>query len=205
MPKSPKSPKNAPHPLHPKATAMWLISNTTLTFDQIAKFCGFHPLEVQSMADDDGLNIREMNPIDSEQLSREEISRCEKDPAASLRLLDSAVRYISSVKSKNKHKYIPIARRRDKPNAIAWLLVNFPEMKPHHVVKLLGTTKSMIESISSKTHSDYANITPKDPVILGLCTQIELNKMHDIAKLELEKEEQQLKASKLSEMGGKAE
>lgn len=162
-------------PLMRKATAVWLIENTSLTFAQIAAFCGLHELEVQGIADGDvASGIIGQNPILSGQLSREEIERCEKDSKVTLALKKSA---ISEVKTTGKKagKYTPIARRQDKPDGIAYLLKYYPEITNGQVKKLVGTTDKMIESIRNRTHWNLKNIKPRDVVLLGLCSQSQFN------------------------------
>lgn len=160
-------------PLMPKATAVWLIENTTLNFDQIAGFCGMHPLEVQGIADGEvAIGIVGKNPVESGQLTPEQITECEKNPDAKLSLADDARKYMST-KVKGS-RYTPVARRQDKPDAIAWLVKNHPELTDANIVRLIGTTKSTIEAIRSRSHWNSQNIKPKDPVMLGLCTQIDL-------------------------------
>lgn len=181
----------------PKATAVWLIENTKLTFEQIAEFCGLHPLEVQGIADGEvAKGIVGVDPITTCQLSMDEIKRCEKDQNAKLTLEESAKKFISNEKKQKKGgKYTPVARRQDKPDAIAWLLKNCPEMNDSQVVKLIGTTKSTIEAVRTKTHWNSQNIKPRDPVLLGLCTQIELDKTYDIAKKRAEaRKKEEIKA-----------
>lgn len=164
-------------PLMPKATAMWLIDNTRLTFDQIADFCQLHPLEVKGMADGEvSQGMVGLSPIVNGQLTEEEITRCENNPNAKLVMTDSAQRIALTEKHK-KTKYTPVARRGDKPDAIAWLLKHFPEIADAQIVKLIGTTTKTIESIKHKTHWNMANIRSRDPVLLGLCSQTDLDRM----------------------------
>lgn len=170
-------------PLMPKATAVWLIENTALTFDQIAIFCDLHPLEIKGIADGEvASGIAPMDPLSNGQLTREEISRCENDPSTNLRLSEKARKFIF-VESKKKAKYIPVARRSDKPDAISWLLKNIPNINDNQIVKLIGTTKNTIEAIRTRSHWNIANIKPRDPVLLGLCKQIELDKVVEKNKL----------------------
>lgn len=157
----------------PKATAVWLIENTTLNFEQIAEFCGMHPLEVQGIADGEvAIGIVGKSPMENGQLSMEEIRRCEKDPKARLTLADDARKYMAT-RAKGS-RYTPVARRHDKPDAIAWLIKSYPELGDAQIVRLIGTTKATIEAIRTKTHWNSQNIKPKDPVMLGLCTQVDL-------------------------------
>lgn len=161
-------------PLMPKATAVWLVENTSLTFDQIAEFCGLHPLEVQGIADDEvAIGIRGMDPVTAGQLSREEIDRCQADPSQRLR---AAKRDLPEPAKRTKGpRYTPVAKRQDKPDGVAWLLRHHPELKDSQISKLIGTTKTTIQSIRDRSHWNSPNIRPRDPVLLGLCTQGELN------------------------------
>lgn len=161
-------------PLMPKATAVWLVENTALSFEQIAAFCGLHPLEVQGIADGDvSGGIRGVDPIASGQLTMDEIRRGEADPAVRLELKSTAKQYIMQ-KTKGS-RYTPVARRQDKPDAIAWLIKNFPAMTDAKIAKLIGTTKNTIQAVRGKTHWNSGNIKPRDPVLLGLCTQTHLD------------------------------
>jgi hypothetical protein len=161
-------------PLMPKATAVWLIEKTSLSFDQIADFVQMHPLEVQAIADGEvAQGIIGYDPVQNGQLSREDIARCEGNTAARLTLAPGAV---PTHKSRGKGaRYTPVSKRQDKPDGIAWLLRNHPEMTVAQIGKLLGTTKETIEKVRDKRHLNSANIKPRDPVILGLCTQSALN------------------------------
>lgn len=176
------------YPLMPIATAIWLVENTALTFEQIAIFCGLHPLEVQGIANQEvAEGIKGANPINHGQLTKDEIRRCEMDSAARLTLSESAVKLIKEEEANNKKRnYIPIARRHDKPNAIMWLLKNCPEMADAQISKLLGTTKNTINLLRKRTHWNYSNFHPKDPVLLGLCTQSEFNYAYEVAKKKAE-------------------
>lgn len=169
-------------PLMPKATAVWLIENTTLTFEQIAEFCGMHTLEVQGIADGDvASSIIGVDPVTSGQLVREEIKRCEKDPSFRLTITEKAAKH-SAMKKKKQGRYTPVARRQDKPDAIAWFLKHCPEVSDAQVAKLIGTTKATINAVRSKGHWNSSNIKPKDPVLLGLCSQTELDKLLRISQ-----------------------
>jgi len=162
-------------PLMRKATAVWLIENTSLTFDQIARFCGLHELEVQGIADGDvASGIIGQNPIFSGQLTEDEIKRCEKDPERSLIIKHNAASEIRNT-GKKSGKYTPIARRQDKPDGIAYLLKYYPDITNSQIKKLVGTTDSMIESIRNRTHWNLKNIKPRDVVLLGLCSQSQFN------------------------------
>jgi len=157
-------------PLMPKATAVWLVENTALTFEQIAQFCGMHPLEVQGIADGDvSGGIRGMDPTANGQLSTDEIKRCEGDEKEHLQIAGTAKQYIG--KKTKGSRYTPVARRQDKPDAIAWLVKNYPTMSDAQVAKLVGTTKNTIQAVRSKSHWNSSNIKPRDPVFLGLCSQ----------------------------------
>jgi len=160
----------------PKATAVWLIDNTKLTFDQIAFFCGLHPLEVKGIADGEvAIGIVGQDPVANSQLTADEIARCEKDPAANLKLLAPTVP-LARQKTKGA-RYTPLSKRQDRPDAIAWLLKYHPEVGDAQVQKLLGTTKSTIDSVRSRTHWNAPNIKPRDPVSLGICSQAELDRV----------------------------
>jgi uncharacterized protein len=162
-------------PLMPKATAVWLIENTSLTFDQIARFCKIHPLEVKSIADGEvAAGIKGQSPITRGILSREEIDKAQIDASYDLKMLDPKVRVPEFVK-RGKAKYTPLSRRQDRPNAILWLLRNHPELKDAQVIRLVGTTKSTIAQIKERTHWNISQLTPLDPVGLSLCTQIDLD------------------------------
>lgn len=161
-------------PIMPKATAVWLVDNTALSFDQIAEFCGMHPLEVQGIADGEvAQGIIGQDPLVNGQLTKEEIERCEEDSKARLKLAVNAQKYMK--KKVKGARYTPVARRADKPDAIAWLLKNHPELSDGQLVKLVGTTKNTIEAVRSRTHWNTQNLRPKDPVLLGLCTQTHLD------------------------------
>jgi uncharacterized protein len=161
--------------LMPKATAVWLIENTSLAFNQIAEFCGLHPLEVQGIANEDvAKGIRGVDPIAGGFLSREEIARGEADEKYTLKPLEQKRIDLPQVKKRGA-RYTPIARRQDRPDAIAWFLKNHPEVPDSKVVKLIGTTKATIEQVRNRAHWNSNNIKPVDPVSLGLCTQIELD------------------------------
>jgi hypothetical protein len=161
-------------PLMPKATAVWLVENTALTFEQIAEFCGMHPLEVQGIADEEvATGIIGKDPILAGQLTKEEIERCEADANEKLRIKETARKYTNQ-KVKGA-RYTPVSRRADKPDAIAWLLKNFPDMSEAQIGKLVGTTKNTIRAIKDKSHWNSSNLRPRDPVLLGLCTQTHLD------------------------------
>jgi hypothetical protein len=178
-------------PLMPKATAVWLVENTSLTFEQIAEFCGLHVLEVKGIADGDVAHgIKGMDPISSSQLTREEIARCEKDGQARLRLAKSKVEF-PEVKTKRAPKYTPVSRRHDRPNAILWILRHHPEMRDSQIMRLVGTTKPTIASIRDRTHWNAANLQAQDPVALGLCSQTDLDAEVQKAARRAERERQE--------------
>jgi hypothetical protein len=160
-------------PLMPKATAVWLVENTALTFEQIAEFCGLHALEVQAIADGEvAAQMVGLDPVANGQLTTEEIRRCEADPATRLKLSEQA-QTVPLVKHKGP-RYTPISKRQDKPDAIAWVLKNHPELSDGQISKLVGTTKPTIAAVRDRTHWNSPNIKPRHPVALGLCTLPEL-------------------------------
>lgn len=161
-----------PTPLMPHATATWLIDNTGLAFDQIAEFCGLHILEVQAMADDlAGSKYTGRDPVHAGELTHEEIERGEKDSSYSLKMQRAPV----AVSRTKGPRYTPVSKRQDKPDGIAWLLRNHPELTDVQIGKLIGTTRNTIEAIRDRSHWNIQNIQAKDPVTLGLCSQRELD------------------------------
>jgi hypothetical protein len=173
-------------PLMPKATAVWLIDNTTLNFDQIAEFCGLHPLEVQGIADGEvAAGIQGLDPVNNHELTRAEIERCEANPKA--RLKKSKTDLPQPKRRTKGPRYTPVAKRQDKPDAIAWLLRHHPELKDSQIVKLIGTTKNTIAAVRDRTHWNTPNIRPRDPVLLGLCNQTDLNAAVERARKAAEK------------------
>lgn len=165
-----------PLPLMPKATAVWLVENTTLTFDQIGDFCGMHPLEIQGIADGEvATGIMGQNPMDAGELTKEEIEKAEADDSYRMVMAQKAMAHMKMQKAKKGARYTPVARRQDKPEAIAWIVKNHPYIPDSQIVKLIGTTKKTIDSIREKSHWNIANIKPKDPVLLGLCLQTTLD------------------------------
>jgi hypothetical protein len=162
-------------PLMPKATAVWLVEHTALSFDQVADFCKLHPLEVKAIADGDAAQgIKGLDPILTGQLTREEIDKAVADPEHRLALQSAKVR-LPEAKRKKGPRYTPVSRRQDRPNAILWLIRNHPELKDSQIMRLVGTTKSTISGIRERTHWNAASLTPLDPVTLGLCSQIDLD------------------------------
>ena len=161
-------------PLMPKATAVWLIEKTSLTFEQVADFVGMHPLEVQAIADGEvAQGINGYDPVLNGQLTRDEIARCEADPSARLNMLANALP-VPKARGKGA-RYTPVSKRNDRPDGIAWLLRNHPQLTELQVAKLLGTTKDTIAKVRDRTHWNSSNIKARDPVILGLVTQSDLN------------------------------
>jgi hypothetical protein len=162
-------------PLMPKATAVWLVSNTSLTFEQIAAFCGLHVLEVKGIADGDvAQGIKGLDPVTSGQLTREAIEEAERDPSRDLHLAEPKV-VVPDTPSRKGPRYTPVSRRQDRPNAVLWLLRNHPELKDSQIMRLVGTTKPTITQIRERSHWNAPNLTPQDPVTLGLCSQIDLD------------------------------
>ena len=162
-------------PLMPKATAVWLVDNTSLTFEQIAEFCVLHVLEVKGIADGDVAHgIKGMDPISSGQLTRDEIANAEKDTSYRLKLAEPKVE-VPEVKTKRGPRYTPVSRRQDRPNAILWLLKNHAELKDSQIMRLVGTTKPTIIAIRERSHWNSPNLVAQDPVTLGLCSQTDLD------------------------------
>jgi hypothetical protein len=161
--------------LMPQATAVWLIEETSLSFDQIAAFCELHPLQVEAIANEEvGKGIRGVDPIAAGFLTREEIAKAEAKPEYRMAVAEQKRIELPERKRKGA-RYTPIARRQDRPDAIAWFLRNHPEITDAQIVKLIGTTKSTIDQVRNRTHWNAGQLKPVDPVSLGLCTQIELD------------------------------
>jgi hypothetical protein len=159
----------------PKATAVWLVENTSLTFEQIANFCKLHPLEVKGIADGEvAAGIKGHDPITSGQLTREEIAAGEADEKHQLKLAPPKVT-LPEQSRKRGARYTPLSRRQDRPNAILWLLRNHPELKDAQIMRLAGTTKTTLQAVRDRTHWNSAALTPMDPVTLGLCSQMDLD------------------------------
>tara|TARA_B100000686_G_scaffold150983_1_gene158257 strand:+ start:67 stop:699 length:633 start_codon:yes stop_codon:yes gene_type:complete len=181
-------------PLMPKATAIWLVENTSLSFRQIANFCGMHELEIKGIADGEvGAGIKGLNPITNNQLTKEEIDRCSNDSDLKLQIITNEIS-AKTEQSKKKKKYTPLSKRQDRPDAVYWLIRNHPELKDSQVARLVGSTKSTIDAIKNRTHWNMANIRPQDPIGLGLCKQIELDEA--IAKAERSMKRAQKKKEK---------
>src|SRR5580692_11666723 len=162
-------------PLMPKATAVWLVDNTGLTFEQIADFCGLHPLEVKGIADEDvAKGIKGQDPVTSGQLSREQIEEAEKNPKVRLKMA-APKHKMPNVRLKRAPRYTPVSKRQDKPDAVYWIIRNHSEFTDADIIKLIGTTKATIQKIRERSHWNAQNIKAVDPVTLGLCSQLELD------------------------------
>lgn len=184
-------------PLMPKATAVWLVENTGLAFDQIAEFCGLHPLEVKGIADGDvAQGIKGMDPVTNGQLTREEIAKGEKNHGHKLNLAESKVELPAQAQNKRGPKYTPVSRRHDRPNAVLWLLRNHAELKDSQLMRLVGTTKPTIAQIRDRTHWNSSQLTPQDPVTLGLCSQTDLDAEVNKAARRIERERKEANKGK---------
>lgn len=171
-------------PLMPKATAVWLVENTSLSFEQIATFCGLHQLEVRGIADGEvAQGVRGLDPVGAGMLSRDEIKKGEAEPKHRLQLTKSVASEVKPLKRKEP-RYTPLSKRQDRPDAIAWLLRHHPEIPEAQLCKLLGTTKATVQAVRDRTHWKSQEIRPRDPVLLGLCTQLELDDAVLRAKIE---------------------
>lgn len=177
----------AQHPLMPKATAVWLVDNTGLTFEQIAEFCGLHRLEVQAIADGEiSSSIIGANPVTSQELTAEEIQACEQDAKRRLTMMKTD---LPQPETRTKGpRYTPVAKRADKPNAIAWLLKNHPELMDSQIAKLIGTTKPTIQAIRDKSHISTSTLKPQDPLLLGLCKRADFEAALQRAQRRIERE-----------------
>ena len=174
-------------PLMPKATAVWLVENTTLTFDQIAEFCNLHPLEVQGIADGEvAIGIVGLDPVANGQLTTENLELCQADASARLTMREAVV---PDAPRRKGPRYTPVSKRGDRPDAIAWLLKYTVEMTDAQICKLVGTTKPTIEAVRSRTHWNTSNIQARDPVLLGICTQGELEEQLARARRRAERQE----------------
>ena len=174
-------------PFMPKATAVWLVENTTLTFKQIAKFCNLHELEIKGIADGDvAKGIKAYNPILAGQLSRDEIEVCSKDPTKDLSLIKKVDEV--ELKARKKPKYTPLSKRQDRPDAILWLCKNAAELTDGQIAKLVGSTKNTVSLIRKRSYWNFSNLKPRDPVILALCTQETFQRSLEKAKRRVERE-----------------
>ena len=177
-----------PTPLKPQATAVWLVDNTTLTFEQIAHFCALHPLEVQSIADGEvAVGIIGEDPVKAGEVTPEELERCIQDPEARLELSRT-----EPAEEKKVTRYVPGTLRRERPGAILWLLRNHPELRYAQIARLVGSTRPTIESVRKGTHWNAAAIKPVDPITLGLCKQAQLDAEVAKAARRLERERKKL-------------
>ncbi len=172
--------------LMPKATAVWLVDNSTLTFMQIGDFCNLHELEIQAIADGDvAIGIVGLDPIVKGQLEKEELQRCEADPAARLKIAESDIP--QPVARHKGPRYTPVSKRADKPDAIAWMVRNQPDLTDAQISRLIGTTKPTITAVRDKTHWNSSNLQPRSPVEVGLCTHLELRDAVIKAAIRVEK------------------
>ena len=163
-------------PLMPKATAVWLVENTSLSFEQIADFCKLHPLEVKGIADGEvAAGIKGFDPVSNGQLTREELDKAQADPDYRLKIAQSKVKLPEVKRTKKGPRYTPVSRRQDRPNAILWLVRNHPELKDAQIMRLVGTTKTTIQQVRDRTHWNSSTLSPLDPVTLGLASQIDLD------------------------------
>ena len=183
-------------PFMPKATAVWLVENTTLSFKQIANFCNLHELEIKGIADGDvAKGIKAYNPILAGQLTREEIDLSSKDHGRPLKLSSKKQEVVVS-KERKKVKYTPLSKRKDRPDTVLWLVKNFPQLSDGQIAKLVGSTKSTVGLIRNRTYWNFSNLTAKDPVILGLCGQLQFEKAVEKADRRVKR----LKKLKISEI-----
>jgi hypothetical protein len=183
-------------PLMPKATAVWLVENTSLSFKQIADFCNLHEVEVQGIADGEvAKGIKAYNPILSGQLTREEIERSSKDVQRSLQLLKKELNI--STKERKRPKYTPLSKRQDRPNAILWLIKKYPELLDAQIARLIGTTKNTITSIKKRTYWNFNNLSPKDPIAINLCSQLDLENASEKAKRRIKREKEKIEKEKM--------
>ena len=185
-------------PFMPKATAVWLVENTTLTFKQIASFCHLHELEIKGIADGDvAKGIKAYNPILAGQLTRDEIDNCSKDPERLL-VLNQKTEDVQ-VKERKKPKYTPLSKRQDRPDAILWLCKNLPELTDGQISKLVGSTKTTVSLIRKRSYWNFSSLKPRDPVILALCSQDVFQKALEKAKRRVEREKKaKLREEKLA-------
>ncbi len=181
-------------PLMPKATAVWLVENTSLSFEQIADFCKLHALEVKGIADGEvAIGIKGLDPIGTNQLTREEIEAGEANPEHHLRMAEAKVKLPEVKRTRKGPRYTPVSRRQDRPNAILWLLRNHGELKDAQIMRLVGTTKTTIQQVRERTHWNSSTLQPMDPVTLGLCSQIDLD--FDVGRAAKDKPQAQPAAS----------
>jgi hypothetical protein len=186
-------------PFMPKATAVWLVENTTLSFKQIANFCQLHELEVKGIADGDvAKGIKAYNPILAGQLTREEISVCSKDHKKPLKLNKNNEEVIVS-KERKRVKYTPLSKRKDRPDSVLWLVKNFSKLSDGQIAKLVGSTKGTVALIRNRSFWNFSNLVAKDPVILGLCSQLQFEKAIEKADRRIKREKKLKEKLKNSE------
>jgi len=182
-------------PLMPKATAVWLVENTTITFKQIADFCNLHELEIKGIADGDvAKGIKAVNPILAGQLTREEIEESSKDSSRPLKLTKKSLDIRS--KEKKKSKYIPLSKRQDRPDATLWLIKNYSQLSDGQIGKLIGSTKGTIALIRNRNYWNFSNLNPRDPVAASLCSQLDLQKAIDKANRRVDREKKKIDKEK---------
>ena len=184
-------------PLMPKATAVWLVENTSLSFRQIANFCNLHEVEVQGIADGEvAKGIKAYNPILAGQLTREEIEISSKDENRPLELLKKEIDITK--KERKKARYIPLSKRQDRPDAVLWLIKNCPELLDAQIARLIGTTKNTVIAIKKRTYWNFNDLSPKDPIATNLCSQLDLEKALEKAKRRIKREEKKINKENLS-------
>ena len=183
-------------PLMPIATAVWLVENTSLSFKQIADFCNLHEVEVQGIADGEvAKGIKAYNPIIAGQLTREEIEHSSKDVHRSLQLLKKELNI--STKERKKPKYTPLSKRQVRPDAILWLIKKYPELLDTQIARLIGTTKNTVVSIKKRTYWNFNNLSPKDPIAINLCSQLDLENASEKAKRKIKREKEKIEKEKI--------
>ena len=183
-------------PLMPRATAVWLVENTTITFKQIAEFCNLHELEIKGIADGDvAKGIKAYNPILAGQLTRDEIELSSKDKGRPLQLNKKFIEIRS--KEKKRPRYTPLSKRQDRPDSILWLIKNHPEISDSQIGRLVGTTKNTVSLIRNKTYWNFSNLSPKDPVAINLCSQLDIQKSIEKAERKAKREKKKLEKEKL--------
>ena len=179
-------------PLMPKATAVWLVENTKISFKQIADFCNLHELEVKGIADGDvAKGIKAYNPILAGQLTRDEIEKASTDVNKPL-ILNKKELNISSNPKKKTQKYIPLSKRQDRPDAVVWLIKNFPQLSDSQIAKLIGSTKNTVSLIRNKNYWNISNLSPKDPVVSNLCSQIDIKNAADKADQKIARKKKEI-------------
>ena len=182
-------------PLMPKATAVWLVENTSLSFKQIADFCNLHAVEIQGIADGEvAKGIKAYNPILAGQLTREEIDISSKDEHRPLQLLKKEIDITK--KERKKNKYIPLSKRQDRPDAILWLTKNYPDLLDTQIAKLIGTTKNTVISIKKRTYWNFSNLSPKDPIATNFCSQLDLENALEKAKRRIKRDKKKIEVDK---------